>query len=54
MGSDDDAAAMKWTGELSVEPDVGELIVTPAKEEAANNRMTIKWRIGFCTAVFLR
>lgn len=53
MGSDDDAEATKWTGEPSVEPAVGELIVTPAKEDAANNRTTIKWRIGFCKQ-FLR
>lgn len=54
MGRDEDAEAAKWTGELSVEPDTGELIVTPAKEDAANNRTTIKYRIGFCTAIFLR
>jgi hypothetical protein len=54
IGRDDDAEATKWTGELSVEPDTGELIVTPANEDAANNRTTIKYRIGFCTAVFLR
>jgi hypothetical protein len=51
MGRDDDAEATKWTGEPEVEPDAGELIVTPANEDAANIRVTITYRIAFCTAL---
>jgi hypothetical protein len=41
MGRDDDAEATKWTGEPEVEPGAGELIVTPAKADAAKSSMTI-------------
>jgi len=49
MGADDEAEATKWTGEAAVDPGAGELMVTPAKADAANIRIAIAYRIAFCT-----
>jgi len=54
MGADDEAEATKWIGEAAVDPGAGELMVTPANADAANIRFAIRYRIAFCTKVFLR
>ena len=41
IGSDDDAEATKWTGDVDVDPGAGELIVTPANADAASSRVAI-------------
>jgi hypothetical protein len=51
MGRDDVAEATKCTGELSVEPGAGELIVTPANADAASIKVTMTYRIGLGTAL---
>jgi hypothetical protein len=46
----DVAEATKWTGEVDVDPVVGELTVTPAKEAVARARVIISNRTAFFTA----
>jgi len=43
------AEATKWTGDPDVDPGVGELTVTPAKEAVARIRVVINNRIAFFT-----
>jgi hypothetical protein len=47
MGFVEVAEATKWTGDPDVEPAVGELTVTPAKEAAVRIRVVISNRIAF-------
>ena len=44
------AEATKWTGEVDVDPVVGELTVTPAKDAVARARVIASNRIAFFTA----
>jgi len=53
IGAEDEAEATKCTGEAEVDPGIGELIVTPAKADAANMRFAIMYRIAFCTETLL-
>jgi hypothetical protein len=50
MGLVEVAEATKWTGEVVVVPDVGELTETPAKDAVARTRVMISNRTGFFTA----
>jgi hypothetical protein len=50
MGFAEVAEATKWTGEVAVVPDVGELTVTPAKDAVARARVVISNRTAFFTA----
>jgi hypothetical protein len=50
MGLADVAEATKWTGDPDVDPVVGELTVTPAKDAVARVRLMISSRKAFFTA----
>jgi hypothetical protein len=50
MGLAELAEATKWTGEVDVDPVVGELTVTPAKDAVAIARVIASNRIAFFTA----
>jgi len=50
MGLVEVAEATKWTGEVDVDPVVGELTVTPAKDAVARARVVISNRTAFFTA----
>jgi hypothetical protein len=50
MGLAELAEATKWTGEVVVDPEVGEEIVTPAKDAALRTRVVINNRRAFFTA----
>jgi hypothetical protein len=50
----DVAEATKWTGDPDVDPDAGEVTVTPAKDAVARVRVVISNRIEFFTAVLLQ
>jgi hypothetical protein len=49
MGWVEVAEATKWTGEVVVEPLVGELTVTPAKDAVARARVVISNLTAFFT-----
>jgi hypothetical protein len=46
------AEATKWTGEVVVVPEVGELTVTPAKDAVARARVVISNRTAFFTGMY--
>jgi hypothetical protein len=50
MGLVELAEATKWTGDVVVDPEVGEVIVTPAKDAALRARVVISNRRAFFTA----
>jgi hypothetical protein len=49
MGLVEVAEATKWTGEVVVVPDAGEVIVTPAKDAALSARAMVSNRRAFFT-----
>jgi hypothetical protein len=50
MGLEELAEATKWTGDAEVDPAMGELTVTPAKDAAPRVRAVISSRIAYFTA----
>ncbi len=52
MGLVELAEATKWTGDVVVDPEVGEVIVTPAKEAALRARVVISTRRAFFTGMY--
>jgi hypothetical protein len=54
IGWEEVAAATKWTGDPAVDPVVGEVTVTPAKDAAAKVRVMMSNRIALFTTVLLQ
>jgi hypothetical protein len=50
----DVAEATKWTGDPAVDPDAGEVTVTPANDAVARVKVAINNRIAFFTIVLLQ